>query len=70
MAGVTLAVRTQPGGNSERRASVKLFVMTSGASILRSREAVHMLRVVEFDIEIFFEGCWKTLQWWFCAAYV
>ena len=69
MAKVTLAVRIQPGGNSERRASIKWFVMTGSASILRSRESCQVLRMIEFDIEALFERCWEFLQRRFCAAY-
>ena len=34
--------------------------MTTGATILRARTAGHVLRVIEFDVEAFFERVGKS----------
>ena len=64
---VTLAVRVQARRNRQRHA-IQWSVMTSDATALWSRSRAHVLRVVELDVEFFFEVRWETLQGRFCAA--
>ena len=44
--------------------------MTPGTAALRTRRAVHVLRVVKLYVEWFFEACRKTFQWRIVTAYV
>lgn len=55
MAGVTLVVRGDAGGNRERAGSVAHSSVTGRAAIPGPRRRAHVLRVIELDVETVFE---------------
>src|SRR6185312_2220872 len=62
MAGVALDMGRHARGNRERRGASTAAAMAGRASTSRSGGAVHMLRVIEFDVETFIKLRWEILQ--------
>src|SRR4051812_19272640 len=60
MTGVTAGVSIQSGRNRQRRAAPQGRAVTSAATVLRFSGAGHVLRMIETDIEIFFEAIGKS----------
>ena len=62
MAGVALDMGRHARGNRERRGASTAAAMAGRASTGRPRGAVHMLRVIEFDVETFIKLRREILQ--------
>lgn len=57
-------------GNGERRGASTAAAMTGCTPTGWSGGAVHVLRVIEFDIETLIELCWETFQRRVAAVHV
>jgi len=61
-------VGAESRGNRQCDSPIKRPVVTRLATRFGTRRAVHVLRVIELDVEFLFEGGWETLQGRFCVA--